>query len=225
MRKNYPNTPVYGHGKIQSSKQRGEGKELADAVREDRARATAAVPAPKDRLPSLPPHVIEALKPKPAPRDKEQYDARLHDIRGHMSDIGRHARSLFGHPQHRYPDLLGNARKAGLMEAQQHKVTGDARIHVDFRGNAARRQNQNQHVRNVFADQGCTRPGNAGGGSGRVTLRRAITSSRGPRRPHGFSAPPPCTQCTHETPSQSACRFQGQQHKPTAAIDRRPHGR
>jgi hypothetical protein len=37
MRENYPNTPVYGHGEIQSSKQRGEGLALADAVRADRA--------------------------------------------------------------------------------------------------------------------------------------------------------------------------------------------
>jgi hypothetical protein len=92
----------------------------------------AELPALKDRT-SLPPHVIEALKTKPAPRDKEQYAAGLHDIRGHMGDIGRHARSLFGHPQHRYPDLLGNARKAGLLEQPAHKVTGSASLSVDFK--------------------------------------------------------------------------------------------
>jgi hypothetical protein len=32
-------------------------------------------------------------------------------------------------------DLLGNARKAGLIDPpQQHKFTGDAKIHVGFRG-------------------------------------------------------------------------------------------
>jgi hypothetical protein len=35
-REHYPHTPFYGHGEIQSSKQRGEGLALANAVRADR---------------------------------------------------------------------------------------------------------------------------------------------------------------------------------------------
>jgi hypothetical protein len=54
----------------------------------------------------------------------------------HMfSDEGRreHQRSLFGH-RNRFHDLLGNARKAGLMEQPAHKVTGEASMRIDLRG-------------------------------------------------------------------------------------------
>jgi hypothetical protein len=41
-----------------------------------------------------------------------------------------HQRGLFGHPHY---DLLGNARKAGLLEQPAHKVTGSASLSVDFK--------------------------------------------------------------------------------------------
>jgi len=52
----------------------------------------------------------------------------------HMfSDEGRreHQRSVFGHP---HQDLLGNARKAGMMGNQSQKVTGEASMRIDLRG-------------------------------------------------------------------------------------------
>ena len=41
-----------------------------------------------------------------------------------------HQRSIFGHPR---PDLLGNARKAGMMGGQVQKVMGSASLSVDFK--------------------------------------------------------------------------------------------
>ena len=37
IREHYPNTPIYGHGEIQSTKMPAEGLALAQAVRRDRA--------------------------------------------------------------------------------------------------------------------------------------------------------------------------------------------
>jgi len=91
--KNYPNTPVYGHGEIQANKQREEGKELADSVRAAREHAPPLV-ASKEHI--------------------HQGQRRLLEHRAEK------------------PDLLGHARKAGLMGAE-HKVTGSASLSVDFK--------------------------------------------------------------------------------------------
>ena len=50
------------------------------------------------------------------------------------ADIHQRARSMFGHPHMQSADLLGNARKAGMMGGQSQKVTGEASMRIDLRG-------------------------------------------------------------------------------------------
>jgi hypothetical protein len=50
------------------------------------------------------------------------------------ADIHQRARSMFGHPHMQSADLLGNARKAGMMGSQSQKVTGEASMRIDLRG-------------------------------------------------------------------------------------------
>jgi hypothetical protein len=49
-------------------------------------------------------------------------------------------------------NLLDSARKAGLIEAQQHKVTGDASLNIKLAWVPEGHQDANLNERHVFAD-------------------------------------------------------------------------
>lgn len=105
IRKNYPNTPVFGHGEVNPGhKEADEGMAIVGAIRKERA----------ERL----------MADKHAPGPAAGLGLHGHDLRRH-----------FGHPQQRaeFPNLLGDARRAGLLAPQKHQVEGNASVSVDFK--------------------------------------------------------------------------------------------
>ena len=98
------------------------------------------------------------------PLSTKEQEARRH------SD-GKTARSIFGHPHQQKPDLLGNARKAGLMESPAHKVTGEASMRIDLRGFPLGNQDENRNERHVFANSGGAWPRHAARKSGQLVAR------------------------------------------------------
>jgi hypothetical protein len=63
-------------------------------------------------------------------------------------------------------NLLDSARKAGLIEAQQHKVTGDASLNIKLARLSEGHTYTNQNERDVFANPRGARPRHAACKSG-----------------------------------------------------------
>jgi hypothetical protein len=119
INKNYPNTPVYGHGEVNPGhKEATEGATIVNAIRNAR---TLAGEQPASAAAGTAGKAADAINETRA----------LH---------GQALREHFGYRGQKRADaepinLLGDARRAGWApSAQTHKVTGEASLSVDING-------------------------------------------------------------------------------------------
>jgi hypothetical protein len=111
IRKNYPQTPVYGHGEVNPGhKEADEGMSITNAIRNERAGGAIDKDAIVDTA------------------------ARLRDR--HNDIFGVHGRRAAKYGVHSTENegLLQTAQKAGFFGTTKHQVEGNAAVHVSFAG-------------------------------------------------------------------------------------------
>jgi hypothetical protein len=111
IRKNYPQTPVYGHGEVNPGhKEADEGMSITNAIRQQR----------------------EALRNNPV-LDKE---AIVQTAKQHRDLFGIKGRrdAKYGVRSTENEGLLQTAKQGGAFGMQKHQVEGNAAVHVSFSG-------------------------------------------------------------------------------------------
>ena len=151
INKNYPNTPVYGHGEVNPGhKEATEGATIVNAIRNARA---LAGDQPAAAVAGSSPSAPANMSPEDLRESRNFYGPLLGaanktagSLRETQALHGQALRDHFGYrgAMHRADadqiDLLGDARRAGLMaRPMQHEVSGKAHLVVDVNAPAGTR--------------------------------------------------------------------------------------